>query len=116
MNTNLPQKIKKGIIQKMKAWLIKITTSKNNDITEEHSVENNDVKMQVREDFLSVISKQTNLLAETLQEKLKSGEVRARNLSDEEYEQVIDLYNTQITEMSNRLEQYKEKLAKLRKV
>lgn len=115
MNDNLPQKVKMGIIYKVKSWLMKIM-NRNTVEVQVPIVEDTNIKIHVKDDFIDTIKKQTNMLAETLQEKLKSGELRARDLSDDEYEEVIALYDAQITTMSNKLREYKEKIATLRKV
>lgn len=115
MNANLPQTIEKGFLNKIKAWFAKRRKSKNVEISEETKIIS-DANIQVKEDFLSTIQNQTNIFAQSIQEKLRNGDVRAADLSDDEYEKIIELYDTQIREMSNKIDEYKQKIEKLRKV
>lgn len=118
MNTNLPQTTQRGFINKIKAWLMKLKVSKNikTNSNEEIIIENNDIKIQPKQDFLEAIKKQTNIACQNIQEKLRNGEIKAADLSDEEYEELIELYENRIRELTNKVEANKEKIEKLRKV
>lgn len=114
MNTNLPQRIQIGFIQKIKNWVKKLTSKKDiKSEPEENETKKEDI--QKKEDFLSVIKKQTNQEVIVFQERLESGLMRASELSDEQYEEVISLYESQINEMHNKLNMYKQKLMDIRK-
>ena len=118
MNTNLPQTTQKGIINKIKSWFMRLKVGKNIKINsnEEIIIENKDIKIQPKQDFLAAIKKQTNISGQNLQAKLRNGEIRAADLSDEEYEEVIEQYENRIRELTNKVELNKEKIKKLRMV
>lgn len=110
MKENLPMKKEEGIFTKIKKWFIKLFSNK--DVIEN---EENDMKKEVNENKKEVqmsgfresiqIKNQDKILK--LQRKLEEKQIEISDLTDEEKDDMIELYKAQIEEKKNKLRQYK---------
>lgn len=92
--------------------------SNNPSVIEENKdniVINNDVNNQSKDNFLSAMQRKTNVVVQSIQEKVRLGEISVEDLSDEEYEELVELYEQQISQMSNELEKYRMQIEKVRR-
>lgn len=115
MNNNLPQIKKEGMFVKIKNWFKKIFANK--DTVEKQIQENVEEKRDSLEeinkdsfkDFIKVESKDRILF---LQRQLEEKQIEISDLTDEELDEMIQLYESQIEEKEKILKQYKDKLKK----
>lgn len=104
MNNNLPEIRREGIFTKIKNWF-KNLFEKNNlekDLIQE-SIE--EIKNANFKDSIKVESKERILF---LQRKIKEKQMEIADLTDEELDEMIELYVDQIKEKKNILRQYKD--------
>lgn len=115
MNKNLPKPVTNGFVNKIKDIFRRIFGKKSETV--QLIAEKNEIVPQQDEkpDFLSNLQKQACYNAIVTQEKLDSGDMRARDLSDEEYNEVVELYKSQIKEKEIEIMKTKQKLAEYNK-
>lgn len=110
MNSNLPDIRRESIFTKIKNWFKKIF-SKEEVIIEEVIEEINQTVDEIKnisfKDSIKVKSKDRILF---LQRKIKEKQIEISDLTDEELDEMIELYKKQIEEKKNALKNYKEKL------
>lgn len=102
MNNNLPQTVKDNIFTKIRKWFFKfIPNNKQKNVVESESItkENNEntfkEKIQISD-------------AMALQRKLTERQMEIQELTDEELDEVIKLYEEQIEEQKATLKRYRE--------
>ena len=115
MNNNLPQIKKEGIFVKIKNWFKTLFRGKEiveqsmRETIEEISTTVEEIKNDTFKDSIKVESKDRILF---LQRQLKEKQIEMSDLTDEELDEMIELYETQIEEKENTLKKYKDKLNK----
>ena len=110
MNNNLPMIIKEGIFYKIKAWFRKLV--KNKSIIENNVEEiEQTIKIKEKSTFIDSIKIESKDVILALQRKLENKEIEISSLTDSEIEEMIKLYEKQIEEKNNILNQYKLKFA-----
>lgn len=108
MRENLPQVIRENIFTKIKKRFLKIfkkresidySTQKTLDNTEKSNKENfiESIKIENKEKFLM------------LQKKLKEKQLKISDLTDEELDEMIEIYKVQIEEKKQKLLEYRRK-------
>lgn len=106
MNNNLPEVRREGIFTKIKNWfknLFRVKNIEENLIPE--SIE--EIKNSNFKDSIKVESKEKILF---LQRKIKEKQMEIADLAEEELDEMIKLYETQVEEKERILKQYKDKL------
>ena len=109
MNGNLPQVIRENFFTKIKNWFFKVfrkpkstnyPTPKILDNTDENNKENfiQSIKIESKDKILM------------LQKKLKENQTKISDLTDQELEEMIELYKNQIEDKKIKLKQYKIKI------
>lgn len=112
MNRNLPMIRKENIFTKMRNW-IKRVFGRNNTIIQDTIQEIDDnVEMMKRSDFVNQIKIESKDKILALQRKLKEKQIEISALTDEELDEMIELYKTQINTKKDELKQYKNKILK----
>lgn len=110
MNENLPMKRNESIFGKIKIWFIRLFKKektveeaiKEIDTSVEQIKSNNfkeDIKVESKDKILA------------LQRKLKEKQIEISELTDEELDEMIELYKKQIEEKKNKLKQYRNKIS-----
>lgn len=109
MNTDLPQIKKEGVFFRIKNWFKKLFGME--EIIEE-SVQtiNNDVQEIKKNNFKDSIQVESKDKLLYLQAELKANNIDISDLTDEELEDMIELYKMQIEEKKNKLKKYKNKI------
>lgn len=109
MNETLPMKVNRNIFARIKIWFIKLFKKEEpvqgaiKEInTSVEQLKNNNFK-----DDIKVASKDRIL---SIQRKLKEKQIEISELTDEELDEMIDLYKKQIEEKKNKLKQYRDKM------
>ena len=109
MNDNLPQVIQENFFLKIKKWFFKIfkkqksinnPTQKLLDNTDENDKEN----------FIESIKIESKDKSLMLQKKLKEKQIKISDLTDEELDEMIELYKNQIEDKKIKLKQYRVKI------
>lgn len=105
MNNNLPKVRREGILTKIKNWF--------KNLFRENNIEENLISESIEEiknsnfkDSIKVESKEKIIF---LQRKIKEKQIEISDLTDEELDEMIKLYENQIKEKKNILRQYKNK-------
>lgn len=110
MNKNLPQLRKEGLLQKIKYWFLNIFGKKEKlenqiqdmieevekEITEKNFIEN--IKVENKDKILM------------LQRKIKEKQIEISDLTDEELDEMLELYKSQIEEKKVKLKKYRTTL------
>lgn len=113
MTNNLPQIRKENIFVRLKKWfkeLLGISEITEESITQEQI--NNYEKEIKRNNFIEEIKFEGKDLILALQRKIEEKEIELSNLTDEQLDEIIELYKKQIEERENKLRYYREKLKK----
>lgn len=116
MENNLPTVKKENIFIKIKKWFMNIfrkaqimETDYNDTIIEDINQNIEEMKKATFKDELKVESKDKIL---SLQRKLKEKQIEISELTDEELDEMIELYKVQIEEKKQKLKQYRNKISK----
>lgn len=118
MNNNLPDIKREGIFTRIKNWfkslfgIGEIAEEPVQEAIKEIDKEVEKIKKDTFRENLQVESKDKIL---SLQRKLKEKQIEISDLTDEELDEMIELYKGQIEEKKNKLKSYREKLIKNRK-
>jgi len=112
MNSNLPVVKKESVFIKIKNWFKELFGM--SEMLEEPmrgKMENNQKEIK-RNNFIEEIkiNGKNSILA--LQRKIENKEMEISNLTDEQLDEMIELYNKQIEEKKNELKYYREKITK----
>lgn len=114
MNSNLPQIRRDGIFTKIKNWFKNLFRKEKVIIEEPIHTTIQEIDKQVEEikknsfkENLQIESKDKILM---LQRKLKEKQIEIADLTDEELDEMIELYRKQILEKKKQLEQYRNKI------
>lgn len=118
MNNNLPEIKKDGILVKFKNWFKRLFYKE--DIIEEPIQEtikgiNNNIEEIKKNDFKDSIQAESKDRILVLQRKLKEKQIEIADLTDEELDEMIVLYKSQIEEKKDKLKQYRNKMMKNKK-
>jgi len=114
MNNNLPQIKKEGIFTRISNWLKKLFG--HIEIIESPVEENVEEKnINQRENFRDSIKVKNKDVILFLQKKLKENQISISDLTDEQLEEMIELYEAQVEEKRNILKNYKDKLLQKKK-
>jgi len=118
MENNLPEVRKEGIFTKIKNWF-KGLFSREKVIerpVQEDIKEINDSVEEIKNDsFKESIKAESKDRILFLQRQLKEKQIEISDLTDEELDEMIELYETQIEEKEKILKQYKDKLKNTKK-
>ncbi len=116
MENNLPTIKKENIFIKIKKWFISIfkkaeivETTYHETVIEDINQNIEEMKKSTFKDELKVESKDRIL---ALQRKLKEKQMEISELTDEELDELIELYKVQIEEKKQKLKQYRNKISK----
>ena len=113
MNINLPQIKKEGAFTKIKNWFKGLFAREK--VTEQPVQEaikeiNNSVEEIKNDSFKASIKVESKDRILFLQRQLKEKQIEISDLTDEELDEMIELYEAQIEEKKEILKKYKEKL------
>ena len=106
----LPQIVKESIFKKIKKWFLKIF-EKSNDST--NAIES--LKKVEKSNFKSEIQIENNSIL-LLQNKLENKKIEISDLTDQELDEMINLYKQQIEEKKNIIKQYRRLLVANKKL
>ncbi len=115
MNSNLPQIRKEKIFTRIKKWLKNILGI--SEIIEEsiHEVidqEKNNLAEIEKNDFREEIKVESKDVILALQRKINEKQMEISDLTDDQLDEIIKLYESQIKEKENKIRFYKERLLK----
>lgn len=111
MNSELPMKIKDGILQKIKRWLQGLFKKEIAISTKVKKMEKEDNELLKKDSFresLAVESKEAILF---LQRQLEEKKIKISDLTENQKDELIEIYEFQIEELKKNIEQ-KNKLLK----
>ena len=110
---NLIEKNKKNIFSKIKNFFRKLFNKKSNDIQEEkvreEVVDSKESTNEFKEYIKKTENEDTKLLE--LQEKYHNREIDEKDLTEEQIDDLCQLYDKQIAEIKNRIAMKEQKLA-----
>lgn len=116
MNNNLPEIKKESFFQKFKNWFKRLFIKEEiiiedpiKDAINEISESIDDIKRNKFIDEIKVESKDEIL---SLQRKLKEKQIEIADLTDEQLDEMIELYKEQIQYKKDKLKKYKNKIKK----
>lgn len=118
MNTNLPEIKKEGIFTRIKNWfkslfgIGEIVEEPVQEAIKEIDKEVEEIKKDTFKESLQIESKDRIL---ALKRKLKEKQIEISDLTDEELDEMIELYKGQIEEKKNKLRNYRMKLVSSKK-
>lgn len=108
MNTNLPEIRKEKVFTRIKKWFKNIFGI--GEIIEEHIQE---VVNQEKNDFREELKVKSKDVILALQRKINEEQMEISELTDEQLDEMIELYQSQIEEKEKRIRFYKQKLMKI---
>lgn len=113
MNENLPQVIQEGFFTKIKNWFNKffrrqksIEYSINEKLNELH----NEIDEFSKANFVQNIKVENKDKILLLQKKIKEKQIEISDLTDQELDEIIEIYKVQIEEKKQKLKQYRTKI------
>lgn len=115
MNNNLPEIIKEGIFTKIKNWfksLFVIGEIEIEPVQEAIKEIQKDVEEIKKNEFMESLKVESKTKILLLQRKLKEKRIEISDLTDEELDEMIELYKGQIEEKKNKLRSYRNKITK----
>jgi len=118
MNNNLPEIKREGIFTRIKNWfkglfgIGEIVEEPVQEAIKEIDKEVGEIKKDTFKESLQVESKDKIL---ALQRKLKEKQMEIADLTDEELDEMLELYKNQIKEKENKLRNYRNKIIKNKK-
>ena len=110
MNKDLPMIKKEGIFTKIKNWLKRLIGKEETIIESVQEITTSELKKIKEDSFregLKVKSKDVILF---LQKQLESRHILISDLTDEQMDEIIELYKTQIVEKEKIIKEKKEKI------
>ena len=111
MNNNSLMIKKENIFYKIKKWFKNLFGK--DEIIEQEIDESNEInRLTERMSFIDSIKVESKDVILSLQKKLKSEDIRIEDLTDQELYEMIELYQKQIEEKKNSLENRLKKLYK----
>lgn len=102
MNNNLPQIVKDNIITKIRKWFFKFIPKNK----QKQEIENISETKEQRENTFREDIQISDAMA--IQRKLMDKQMKIQDLTDEELDEVIKLYESQIEEQKAVLKRYRE--------
>ena len=108
MNNNLPAIKKDGIFIKIKNWFLKLFKKYENK--EEYFLEEKSYQFENKTDFIENIKIENNDRIFMLQRKIKEKQMEISDLTNQELDELIELYKDQIEEKKVKLKQYRMKI------
>ena len=108
MSEFLPKIKKEGIFEKIKKWF---KISFKGKIVEEEIKNEKLTKFNMNEKSTNEYIKNNNKIF-ILQKRLKEGLIEISDLTDEELDEIIELYKKQVEEKKNKLRFYRNKIIK----
>lgn len=115
MNNNLPEIKKEGIFTKIKNWFKKLF-SKDEIIVEpiEEAIReiNHNIDEINKEDFKKSLQIQSKDRILALHRKLKEKQIEIADLTDEELDELIELYKKKIKEKKDKIRKYRNQIKK----
>lgn len=118
MNENLPQVIQEGFFTKIKNWFLKIfRKQKKAEYLIEDTVEKvySEVDKSNKEKFIQNIKVEDKEKIIMLQRKIKEKQIEISDLTNEELDEMIELYKSQIEEKKVKLQQYRVRIRNIKK-
>ena len=117
MHENLPQAIEENFFTKIKKWFSKIfKKQERNEHSIKENIEEKNKKIgesnQVEFSQSIKVENKDNILL--LQKKLKENQIEISDLTDEELDEIIELYKVQIEEKKQKLKQYRIKIRNIK--
>lgn len=116
MNNNLPQIKQDGILERIKNWFKRLFKGEEIEVKEPLQDTIEEIDKQVEEIKKDTFRKNIQLESKdkilALQRKLKEKKIEISDLTNEELDEMIELYKKQIEEKNNKLRQYKAKILK----
>ena len=106
MNNNLPEIKKESFFQKIKKWVKRIFNIEE-PIQEAINEINSDMEEIKNNKFIDEIKVENKDKILLLQKKLKEKQIEIADLTDEELDEMIELYKTQIEEKKTKLKKYR---------
>ena len=110
MNNNLPAIKREGIFIKIKNWFLRLF--KKYERTDEYFLEESSRQLKNKTDFVDNIKVENNGRIFILQRKIKEKQMEISDLTNQELDQLIELYKEQIEEKKMKLKQYRLKIVK----
>lgn len=114
MNKNLPEIKREGIFERIGRWFRKLFKKEEVIIEEPVQTAMDEIDKQVEEikkvSFRESIQVESKDKILALQRKLKEKQIEISDLTDEELDEMIELYKKQIGEKKNKLKQYRKKI------
>jgi len=111
MNNNLPEIKREGLFTKIKNWFKRVFNKE--EIVEEAITEiNHNVEEFKKEDFKKSIQIESKDKILALHRKLKEKQIEIADLTDEELDEMIELYKKKIKEKKDKLRQYRNQIKK----
>lgn len=117
MNENLPKVIQEGFFTKIKNWVIKFfrkQKSIENPINENLNELHKEIDEFNKEDFVQNIKVENKDNILLLQRKIKEKQIEISDLTDQELDEMIELYKGQIEEKKQKLKQYRLKIKNIK--
>lgn len=113
MNENLPQVIQEGFFTKIKNWFYKLfkkQKSIENPIQKNLDELHNEIDEISKANFVQNIKVENKDNILMLQRKIKEKQIEISDLTDQELDEMIELYKNQIKDKKARLKQYRVKI------
>lgn len=106
MNENLPQVIQEGFFTKIKNWFYRFfRKQKSVDYSVQEKMD--EINKEIFIQDIKIESKDSILM---LQRKIKEKQLEISDLTDQELDEMIELYKNQIEDKKARLKQYRVKI------
>ncbi len=116
MNDNLPEIKREGFFQKFKKWFKRLFNKEEIVIEEPINEAINELNKSMDEmkknKFIEEIKVESKDKILALQRKLKEKQIEIADLTDEELDEMIELYKEQIQYKKDKLKKYKNKVNK----
>lgn len=104
-NENLPKVVKENIFFKIKRWIQKLIRKNEKKIVEPQIVQSN---KQDEKNFIETIKVEDLTKILNLQKQLKEDKIKITELTDNQLQQMIELYKKQIEQKKLKLKQYRQ--------
>lgn len=117
MNENLPQVRQEGFFTKIKSWFYKFFRKQKSieySIQENLKAPHNEVDEFEQENFIQNIKVENKDNIIILQKKIKEKQIEISDLTDQELDEMIELYKGQIEEKELKLKQYRTKIRSIK--
>lgn len=107
MNNNLPQLRKEGLLEKIKNYFLKIFRKKERFENQNPDTVENEVS---KNEFIENIKVENKDMILMLQRKIKEKQIEISDLTDEQLDEMLELYKSQIEEKKIKLKKYRTAL------